>query len=63
MTSTCSVFYMLSNVVFFFVLQSYVWFNIGTVDTFERNLAHAEQELGLEDPHKVPVLYSTERDW
>ncbi|MCI4379505.1 hypothetical protein PGIGA_G00229150 [Pangasianodon gigas] len=42
---------------------SYVWFNIGTVDTFERNLEQAEQELGLEDSHKLPVLYSTERDW
>ncbi|XP_058243645.1 AFG3-like protein 1 [Hemibagrus wyckioides] len=42
---------------------SYVWFNIGTVDTFERNLEQAERELGLEDPHKVPVLYSTESDW
>ncbi|XP_060779222.1 AFG3-like protein 1 isoform X2 [Neoarius graeffei] len=41
----------------------YVWFNIGTVDTFERNLEQAEQELGLEAPHKLPVLYSTERDW
>ncbi|KAK3570964.1 hypothetical protein QTP86_031233 [Hemibagrus guttatus] len=42
---------------------SYVWFNIGTVDTFERNLEQAERELGLEGPHKVPVLYSTESDW
>ncbi|XP_036440478.1 AFG3-like protein 1 [Colossoma macropomum] len=41
---------------------NYVWFNIGTVDTFERNLEQAERELGLEDPHKLPVVYSTESD-
>ncbi|TSZ97526.1 AFG3-like protein 1 [Bagarius yarrelli] len=42
---------------------SYVWFNIGTVDTFERNLEQAERELGSEKFQKLPVLYSTERDW
>ncbi|XP_072551141.1 mitochondrial inner membrane m-AAA protease component AFG3L1-like [Salminus brasiliensis] len=40
----------------------YVWFNIGTVETFERNLEQAERELGLEAPHKLPVVYSTESD-
>ncbi|KAI5098492.1 AFG3-like protein 2, partial [Silurus meridionalis] len=42
---------------------SHVWFNIGTVDTFERNLEQAQQELGLERSHKLSVLYSTEKDW
>lgn len=42
--------------------QSYLWFNIGSVETFERNLELAQQELGMESPHKVPVVYSTESD-
>ncbi|XP_062861278.1 AFG3-like protein 1 [Trichomycterus rosablanca] len=42
---------------------SYVWFNIGTVDSFERNLEQTERELGVKAPHKLPVLYSTESDW
>ncbi|XP_076142854.1 mitochondrial inner membrane m-AAA protease component AFG3L1-like isoform X1 [Alosa pseudoharengus] len=41
---------------------SFVWFNIGSVETFERNLELAQNELGMESPHKVPVVYSTESD-
>ncbi|KAM6973313.1 mitochondrial inner membrane m-AAA protease component AFG3L1-like [Aplochiton taeniatus] len=41
---------------------SYVWFNIGSVDTFERNLEAAHQELGLEPSHRAAVVYSTESD-
>ncbi|MFT7806901.1 AFG3-like protein 1 isoform X1 [Arapaima gigas] len=41
---------------------SYVWFNIGSVDTFERNLEAAQQEMGLEPLHRVAVVYSTEND-
>ncbi|XP_066540438.1 mitochondrial inner membrane m-AAA protease component AFG3L1-like [Hoplias malabaricus] len=41
---------------------NYVWFNIGTVDTFEKNLEQAERELGWDDPQKLPVVYSTEND-
>uniref|UniRef100_A0A3B1JHY3 AAA+ ATPase domain-containing protein n=1 Tax=Astyanax mexicanus TaxID=7994 RepID=A0A3B1JHY3_ASTMX len=41
--------------------ENYVWFNIGTVDTFERNLEQAERELGLET-RKLSVVYSTESD-
>ncbi|KAG7249571.1 hypothetical protein CRUP_005705, partial [Coryphaenoides rupestris] len=41
---------------------SYVWFNIGSVDTFERNLETAHLELGLEPSHHTAVVYSTESD-
>ncbi|KPP70536.1 AFG3-like protein 1-like, partial [Scleropages formosus] len=41
---------------------SYVWFNIGSVDTFERNLEAAQQEMGMEPSHRVAVVYSTESD-
>nr|XP_020460559.1 AFG3-like protein 1 isoform X2 [Monopterus albus] len=39
---------------------SYLWFNIGSVDSFEHNLEMAEQELGLSSTHKVPVFYRSE---
>ncbi|XP_071315558.1 mitochondrial inner membrane m-AAA protease component AFG3L1-like isoform X2 [Trachinotus anak] len=41
---------------------SYVWFNIGSVDTFERNLETAHMELGLEPSRRATVVYSTESD-
>ncbi|KAJ7998028.1 hypothetical protein DPEC_G00218290 [Dallia pectoralis] len=41
---------------------SYVWFNIGSVDTLERNLEAAHQELGLESSNRAAVVYSTESD-
>lgn len=39
-----------------------VWFNIGSVDTFERNLETAQQELGIEGEKRLPVVYSSESD-
>ncbi|XP_071344361.1 mitochondrial inner membrane m-AAA protease component AFG3L1-like isoform X2 [Trachinotus anak] len=41
---------------------SYLWFNIGSVDSFEHKLEMAQREMGLDSPHKVPVFYSTESD-
>ncbi|XP_056148950.1 AFG3-like protein 2 isoform X2 [Lampris incognitus] len=43
-------------------VEGYVWFNIGSVDTFERNLETAQYELGIEGENRVPVVYSTESD-
>uniref|UniRef100_A0A3Q1LK47 AFG3 like matrix AAA peptidase subunit 2 n=1 Tax=Bos taurus TaxID=9913 RepID=A0A3Q1LK47_BOVIN len=42
--------------------QHYVWFNIGSVDTFERNLETLQQELGIEGENRVPVVYIAESD-
>uniref|UniRef100_A0A672Y3F3 Si:ch1073-174d20.2 n=1 Tax=Sphaeramia orbicularis TaxID=375764 RepID=A0A672Y3F3_9TELE len=42
--------------------SSYVWFNIGSVDTFERNLEGAHAALGLEPSHRPAVVYSSESD-
>ncbi|XP_038609884.1 AFG3-like protein 1 isoform X2 [Tachyglossus aculeatus] len=39
-----------------------VWFNIGSVDTFERNLETAQWELGIEAANQVAVIYTTESD-
>ncbi|XP_054856557.1 AFG3-like protein 1 isoform X2 [Eublepharis macularius] len=42
--------------------EKYVWFNIGSVDTFERNLETTQLELGIDRGHQVSVVYSTESD-
>ncbi|XP_056667153.1 AFG3-like protein 1 isoform X3 [Monodelphis domestica] len=39
-----------------------VWFNIGSVDTFERNLESAHWELGIEAANQAAVIYTTESD-
>lgn len=39
-----------------------MWFNIGSVDTFERNLESAQWELGVEPTNQVSVVYTTESD-
>uniref|UniRef100_A0A667XY05 AAA+ ATPase domain-containing protein n=1 Tax=Myripristis murdjan TaxID=586833 RepID=A0A667XY05_9TELE len=41
---------------------SYLWFNIGSVDTFEHNLEMAQQEMGLDCTRRVPVVYTSESD-
>ncbi|XP_077424357.1 mitochondrial inner membrane m-AAA protease component AFG3L1 isoform X2 [Vanacampus margaritifer] len=41
---------------------SYVWFNIGSVDTFERNLETAHLELGMESSRRCAVVYGSESD-
>ncbi|XP_048461603.1 AFG3-like protein 2 isoform X2 [Rhincodon typus] len=41
---------------------SYVWFNIGSVDTFERNLENVQQEIGIEPANRAAVVYNTESD-
>ncbi|XP_028987266.1 AFG3-like protein 2 isoform X2 [Betta splendens] len=43
-------------------VDGYVWFNIGSVDTFERNLETAQYELSIEGENRLPVVYSTESD-
>lgn len=35
-------------------------FNIGSVDSFERNLEQAQKELGIDPSHHIPVTYVTE---
>uniref|UniRef100_A0A8C8S0A3 AAA+ ATPase domain-containing protein n=1 Tax=Pelusios castaneus TaxID=367368 RepID=A0A8C8S0A3_9SAUR len=42
--------------------ERYVWFNIGSVETFERNLENAQLERGTEDARQVTVMYTTESD-
>ena len=37
-----------------------LWFNIGSVDSFERNLENAQMELNIEPPNFIPVVYKSE---
>ncbi|KAH7980654.1 hypothetical protein HPB49_017991 [Dermacentor silvarum] len=39
-----------------------LWFNIGSVDTFERNLENVQLEFNIEPPNFVPVIYKNEMD-
>lgn len=38
------------------------WFNIGSVDTFERNLENVQLEMNIEPANFVPVVYKSEMD-
>ncbi|XP_073976127.1 AFG3 like matrix AAA peptidase subunit 2 isoform X1 [Rhodnius prolixus] len=40
--------------------SSVLWFNIGSVDSFERNLENAQIDLNVEPPNYVPVVYKSE---
>ncbi|XP_069595124.1 mitochondrial inner membrane m-AAA protease component AFG3L1-like isoform X2 [Ranitomeya imitator] len=42
--------------------KAQAWFNIGSVDSFERNLEMAQQDLGIEPADRINVVYSTESD-
>ena len=37
-----------------------MWFNIGSVEAFERNLEHAQLEMNVEPANFVSVIYKTE---
>ncbi|XP_051175471.1 AFG3-like protein 2 [Leptopilina boulardi] len=39
---------------------STLWFNIGSADTFERNLENAQLELNTEPQNYIPVVYKAE---
>lgn len=39
---------------------SVLWFNIGSVDTFERNLENIQLEMNIEPSNNVPVVYKTQ---
>ncbi|KAM3919452.1 mitochondrial inner membrane m-AAA protease component AFG3L1-like [Leptodactylus fuscus] len=42
--------------------EAQAWFNIGSVDSFERNLEMAQQDLGIEPADRIAVVYTTEND-
>ncbi len=40
--------------------NSVLWFNIGSVDSFERNLENAQADMNIEPVNFIPVIYKTE---
>ena len=42
--------------------QGAVWFNIGSVEAFERNLESAQLEMNVEPANFVSVVYKTEME-
>lgn len=42
------------------VSDGVLWFNIGSVDSFERNLENAQADLNVEAVNFIPVIYKTE---
>uniref|UniRef100_A0A087YIE2 AAA+ ATPase domain-containing protein n=1 Tax=Poecilia formosa TaxID=48698 RepID=A0A087YIE2_POEFO len=42
--------------------EDYLWFNIGSVASFEHKLEMVQEEMGLDSTQKVPVLYTSESD-
>ena len=43
-------------------MQSILWFNIGSVESFERSLENAQLELSIEPANYVSVIYKTETE-
>ena len=39
-----------------------VWFNIGSVDSFEKNIEAVQLEMGFEQQNLIPVVYKNEFD-
>lgn len=39
-----------------------IWFNIGSVEAFERNLENAQLEMNIEPANFVSVIYKTEAE-
>lgn len=39
-----------------------LWFNIGSSETFERNLENAQLELNIEPEKQIPVVYKNEME-
>lgn len=51
------------NLLFFLSsAQSSVWFNIGSVDSFERNLENIQLDMDIEQNKHIPVIYRTEME-
>lgn len=48
------------RLILFFIQQRDIWFNIGSVDSLERNLENVQLELGFESSANVPVYYKSE---
>lgn len=41
----------------------YFYFSVGSIENFERKLKKAQDELGIDENFRVPVLYTQEGNW
>lgn len=46
--------------IMFYSFKGTLWFNIGSVDSFERNLENAQTDMNIEPVNFVPVIYRSE---
>ena len=53
---------MLTNDNYSIVIQGTIWFNIGSVESFERNLENAQLEINIEPSNFVSVVYKSETE-
>lgn len=58
--SSFSDFLKYSTTYFFAQFKDVLWFNIGSVDSFERNLENAQIDMSIEPVNFIPVIYRTE---
>ena len=42
--------------------QAVVWFNIGSVKSFERNLDNCQKQMGVEPNDYISVIYKSETE-
>ena len=42
---------------------SYLTFNIGSVESFERNLEQVQKDMGIHSSEFLPVTYKADSDW
>ena len=51
-----------SFIAFWFVFQNTIWFNIGSVESFERSLENTQLENNIEPTNFVPLVYKSEAE-
>ena len=45
-----------------FFSQNVVWFNIGSLEAFERNLETIQADMNVEPTNYIPVVYKSETE-
>ena len=56
-------FYIFKTNFICFSFQCHIFFNIGSVDSFEKNLYQTQEDLGIDPAFYIPVTYAKEVEW